>query len=159
MENDQNQPIDYAAVLADLLARRDVLDKMIEGARALAGQANSPLKAPHGSAAIRGDSFFGMTIPDASKKLLSIQRKPLTAPEIAKHLESGGYSHTSTNFPNTVSGVLNRSAKGEDGIVKVGRGQFGLIEWYPGYKRKGSSKKNGENGDDAQEKDDASDLA
>lgn len=159
MENETNQGIDYAAVLADLLARRDALDKAIEAVKPLAGQS-----APHNSSKqnssqtfeIRGNSFFGMTIPDAAKKLLGMQRKPLTAPEIAKYLNDGGLPHTSANFANTVGSVLNRlSNTDKSGIVKVGRGSFGLVEWYPGYKRgKNSGKKNGES-----ESDDASDLA
>lgn len=149
MENEQNPPINYDAVLADLLAKREQLDKAIEAIKSYSGKNNpaSIKDASNGGVDIdlRSDTFFGMTIPDAARKLLGMKRKPLNAPEVAKYLDDGGFSHTSANFANTVGSVLNRMANTESGgIAKVGRGQFGLVEWYPGYKR-GKGKKNGEN--------------
>ena len=144
MENAQNQPIDYAAVLADLLARRDSLDKAIEAVRPLAGQA-AVKTANNSDIEIRNDSFFGLSVPDAARKLLSMKRKPLTPAEIAESLEAGGMTHSSASFVNSVGSVLHRAAKSESGIVLVKRGQYGLAEWYPGLKRTKNGKKNEEN--------------
>lgn len=147
MENDQNQGIDYAAVLTDLLARRDALEKAIEAVRPLAGQNAAKAAASNISVEIKGDSFFGLSIPDAIRKLLNMKKKPLTPAEVASYLEEGGVTHSSANFVNTVGSVLHRSAKNETSIVQVKRGQYGLIEWYPGYRKKNGGKKGEEKTD------------
>ena len=158
MENDQNQDIDYAAVLADLLARRDALDKAIEAVRPLAGQTATKSTTPNVGVEIKSDSFFGLSIPDAIRKLLNMKKKPLTPAEVANYLEEGGVTHSSVNFVNTVGSVLSRLAKSEVSIVQVKRGQYGLIEWYPGYRKKNGGKK-GEEKTDGESENEAADLA
>ncbi len=143
MENEPKSEIDYVAVLADLLARRESLDKAIEAVRPLAGQSAPRANLALNGIEIRSDTFFGLSVPEAIRKLMAMKRKPLTPAEIAEDLEKGGLTHSSASFVNTVGSVLHRLAKGDSGIILVKRGQYGLAEWYPGHKRR-VGKKNGE---------------
>src|SRR5258705_746619 len=130
----------YEAVLADLRAQREDLDRTIELIeRRLVGLGATP--SPDTRAAARGDpesreiasdTFFGMSIPDAIKKYLAFMKKKQPAPEIAKALERGGFQHASKNFYSTIYTVLKRlRERGE--VVKVGT-DWGLVEWDPGLK-------------------------
>ena len=141
--------IDYQAVLADLEKKRDDLDKAIAGIRLLIGlpqasnngaQAEPPAgsgsmgpPAPRGSSDqnIPSDAFFGMSIPAAAQKFLSIRKKPATSPEIAQALEAGGYNHQSSNLANTLNTALTRNP---DMFAKVKRGTWGLRSWYPNFR-------------------------
>lgn len=147
MENEGNTGVDYASVLADLRARREALDKAITAIEQITGQPTSGMAAqPDGTHEdIRDDAFFGMSIPDATKKLLSIKKRPQSTQEIAEQLKVGGMAHTSENFANTVGSVLNRADRNDAGIAKVGRGKWGLSEWYPG--RRKAKKQDGEEGE------------
>ncbi|NDG05185.1 MAG: hypothetical protein EB121_07565, partial [Alphaproteobacteria bacterium] len=122
--------------------------KMIDGVRSFIGQTSvKPVEKATINDVIKNDTFFGLSVPDAIRKLMGMKRKPLTPAEIAQFLEEGGITHSSVSFVNTVGSVLHRLAKTDGGVVLVKRGQYGLIEWYPGYKRK-----NGKKGsDDAKE--------
>lgn len=147
--------IDYAAVLADLEAKRAGLDAAIAGVKQMLGQAsastNTPQHAPVGShhaAMLRGDEFFQMSIPDAAIKYLKMSRKPQTTKEIAIAIQKGGIPPGTGDFFQTVGSVINRRSKAADQqIVSVKRGVWGLAEWYPGRK----FKKNGDASDDKDE--------
>lgn len=158
-----NGGIDYAAVLADLEAKRAGLDAAIAGVKQMLGQshvaASSPSASGHGNGAgaisLRGDEFFQMSIPDASIKYLKMVKKPQTTKEIAEALEKGGMLHGSGDFIQTVGSVINRRSKAADSeVANVKRGVWGLSEWYPGVRR------NKKGQDDQPGKDDpaASDL-
>lgn len=144
MTSDQ-QTIDYEAVLADLKARRAALDASIAGIELMLGHAGSASPSGTGSKSsetkiVEKDTFFGMGIADAAKKYLSMTRRPQNTKDIVQALESGGLTHTSKNFVNTVFSVLKRQEKQVGDIIRVKR-DWGLAEWYPGYKRgKGGSK-------------------
>lgn len=143
MGNENNSTVDYGSVLADLKAKRDQLNTAIAAIEQLQGLAPSVAVVGVGGVgsqvedALRDDSFFQMSIPDAARKFLAMKKKPMSTPEIANALKAGGVTTLKPDsFANTVGSVLNRSDKNDAGIVKVGRGKWGLAEWYPGRKRK-----------------------
>jgi hypothetical protein len=132
----------YAAVLADLRANRKKIDEAIavieslRGQRALAGsapEAAAPITAPNSDASATGDSgqFLGMTVVDATKKLLTARRKAVGTAEIAAAIQRGGLVMQSAEPANTVGSILGRRFYQVGDIVRVGRGTWGLREWYP----------------------------
>lgn len=134
----------YEAVLADLKARRDQLDQAIEAIEAIRGGASvSGVAVPPGAPAEGPGAYLGMSISDAAKKLLAARRQPLRNPEIAQAFKRGGLVLNSAEPVNTIGSVLTRRFNEVGDIVKVGRGTWGLKEWYPGR----SFKSKGENGD------------
>jgi hypothetical protein len=137
-----DKPIDYEAVLKDLKARRDKLTQIIELMEGtpdfILSALTNPVIAPKtGAVSIRPGEFYGMTILDATRKFLAKSvGEPKSAPQIVEALQQGGYVFTSELPVNTVASLLSREeAKGGD-IVRVGRGIFGLAEWYPGRARR-----------------------
>ena len=135
----------YDAVLADLIARRDKLNSAIEAIQGTLGIRNGSVstvspETPPPAAEIGRHAFFGMSIPDAAKKFLAMSREPKSTNEISIALERGGLTHSAGNFANSVGSILHRldSANGE--IVRVSRGTWGLLEWYPGRRRPKASK-------------------
>lgn len=160
METETNG-VDYAAVLADLRAKRSKLDAAISGIETMLGIAGAALdagiSAPMGvgGSEIKSDSFFGMTIPDAAKKFLGMKKGPKSTVEIAQALKAGGIqAGTSGNFGNTVGSVLNRNYTQGGGIVRIGRGVWGLAEWYPNRPRKpnkGQANNDADNGDGSED--------
>ncbi|MCA9906576.1 MAG: hypothetical protein H7A18_03225 [Sinobacteraceae bacterium] len=150
--------IDYAAVLADLEAKRDKLDAAIAGIRTMLGMpagvssaASVGSAGSNGSTEIEADTFFSLSIPDAAKKYLGMRKKPATTPEIVEALRRGGQTHAGgESFGNTLGSVLARVYGNGGGIVRVGRGMWGLAEWYPNKPRKPSAKaQKGESQDDS----------
>lgn len=135
--------VDYEAVLADLEAKREHLDSVISGIKALMAQgviasAVSTTKSePLGD--IESHTFFSMSIPDATRKFLERARKPQSTPAIAEALRKGGMTTTSKDFVNTVGAALRRQADDGD-IVKVNN-DWGLREWFPGLRRKPKSER------------------
>src|ERR1017187_263067 len=134
------EPIDYAAVLGDLKARRANLDSAIAAIEQIMAQVGTVPTQPRDTV-LSDDAFFGMSIQDAIRKYLSIVRKKKTVKEITDGLEAGGMEHTSKNFYNTVYTMLNREwVKADPELVKIGD-LWGLAEGYPGrkLKKKGDS--------------------
>lgn len=137
----------YTVVLADLRAKRDQIDQAIQAIEAIRGGATA---APSGSSATPGSAaanaiddpgaFLGMTITDAAKKLLAAKRKQMNNPEIAAAFKAGGMHLNSKDPVNTIGAVLTRRSLEVGDIVKVGRGTWGLQEWYPNrsFKKKPS---------------------
>jgi hypothetical protein len=139
---DNGQTVDpYAAVLADLKAQRDRIDQAIlvltslRGGGAMPPPAGTdmPASAASGIEETAG-MYLGMSIPDAAKKLLASRKRTLTNAEIASALKSGGLVMTSADPQNTVGSVLTRRFKDVGDVVRVGRGTWGLKDWYPGRK-------------------------
>lgn len=132
----ENQALDpYEAVLADLRAKRDQLDiaiKAIEATRGGAATAPALTSSSQPASGIEGPgAFLGLSIVDAAKRLLAAKRQPLRNPEFAAAFKVGGL-HLNSNDPvNTIGAVLTRRANEVGDIVKIGRGTFGLKEWYP----------------------------
>lgn len=132
----------YDAVLADIEAQIERLQtakaaiQSIRGHRPSTGgdvpQRAAPAKAAIPSIdALGPGAFLGMTIVDATKKLLRAKREALNNPAIAGALKAGGLVLRSDDTINTIGAVLTRRYKDVGDIVKVGRGTWGLREWYP----------------------------
>jgi hypothetical protein len=134
-------PIDYKAVLKDLLVKRSELDAAIRAIQPMAGEPvssnGSSAHAAHVSldANLRSDSFFGMGIGDAAVKYLGLVKAPKNIAQIQAALEQGGLTHTSQNFYGTVFTALKRRVENEGDITKVKRGEWGLTAWYPGLRK------------------------
>jgi hypothetical protein len=129
------EAIDYEAVIADLEAKRTTIDTAITSLRAAMMAANqggaSVAAKPIDPASIPDDTFFGLSIGEAAKKYLTIVKRKQSVKEIADALDRGGLPHTSVNFVNTVSTMMNRAgADPASGLVRVGRGEWGLAAWY-----------------------------
>jgi hypothetical protein len=134
---EQSQGLDpYDIVLADLRARREQIDQAIQALESLRG---APVASPRVAAQeVSIDAsidtpgaFLGMTIADAAKKLLAARRKVMGNVEMAAAFKAGGLALNSAEPVNTIGAVLSRRAQNIGDIVKMGRGQWGLAEWYP----------------------------
>lgn len=136
--------IDYKAVLADLRAKRDKIDKAIAGIEAMTGLESSDINTVEDPAqlsfseiaandiptdAIPGDAFFKMTTLDAVRKLLEIKKSPQTTRKIADVLMKGGMVTQSADFVNNVNAILKRAEHKNGSFVRVKR-EWGLGEWY-----------------------------
>lgn len=129
----------YAIVLADLKAQRARIDQAITAIEALRGITAAASPEPAGSssasppAAAPGTpgEFLGLTIVDAAKKLLARERRQLNNAEIVQAFSRGGLILNSEDKLNTVGSVLNRRFIQVGDVVRVGRGTWGLKEWYP----------------------------
>ena len=133
--------IDYAAVLSDLKARRDKLDAAISGIEAVIGiRASESAGTPSpngGRSEVAGEgAFLGMSIVDATVKLLRVSRKTLRNEEIFQALKSGGLVFTSDNPPSTIGSILHRNWNGGGEVVRVSRGVWGLAEWHPRLRKR-----------------------
>lgn len=150
-ENEAKNP--YAAVLADLRAKRAEIDNTIRILEQMSGlklsdvggavqwvQSNGEAsdEAPANDAGL----FLGMSIVDASKKLLALRKRAMGNPEIARELAAGGLAMTASDPVNVVGSVLTRRFNQVGDIVKISRGTWGLKEWYPNrtFKPAGKSK-------------------
>lgn len=126
------EPTHYDAVIADLEARRDQMNAMIEMLKQMkssasvapvAGASATPITVmgpdiPH-------DAFFGMTLPDAAKKYLAIVKRTTPHPALCDALLEGGFKTSAANFREVVRSTLSRNPD----FVKIS-GQWGLAEWY-----------------------------
>src|SRR4051812_18149172 len=95
------------SVLADLRARRAKLDAAIAAIEDLMGiqVSGSFATAPASTSGdgwangqIPSDAFFGLSIPDGTRKYLRAVRRKASAAEIARALEQGGMTHQSKYF-------------------------------------------------------------
>lgn len=136
MTSESTIPDPYEAVLADLRAKRDQIDQTIAVLESLrAGGRPSPPTAPNIlQPTPMGEgpgAYLGMTIPDAAIKLLSLRRQTMGNAEIAAALKAGGLVLNSADPVNTIGSVLTRRFSQVGDVVRVGRGIWGLKEWYP----------------------------
>jgi hypothetical protein len=136
-----SEGIDYAAVLADLEAKKTVIDAMIANTRQLLNLGVEQGATPAGGApaektptVVRTDTFFRMTMPDAIVKYLEIAKRPQTLSEITKALEDGGLPTTASNVMNIVGSRLSR-LKSMGKVCQPSTGKWGLSEWYPAASR------------------------
>jgi len=130
------EAIDYKAVLEDLEARRDALDAAIAALRLLSGEHAVAVgaKSLPVTAEIQADTFVGLNIPEAASKYLRMMGKGAKSTEqLIEALIRGGLKVT----PASISSVLRKNNRdGEGDVIKVGRGLWGLQEWYPGRPRR-----------------------
>jgi hypothetical protein len=140
--------IDYRAVLADLRARRTAIDQAIAAVENIIGEGSSALPTSQGDdvsvLAIQPDTFVGLNIAEAASKYLrTVGRPARTTEQVADALRRGGLSVTL----GSVSAILRRNNNsGEGDVIKVGRGLWGLQEWYPGRPRR-SNRQSSEEGE------------
>lgn len=130
--------------------KRDALDAAIDNMRAWLGATGSLGSAHRSSQSqeIASDTFFGLGITEAIKKYLKMAKGKKSTNDIVQALEKGGITHASKDFRNTVSTTLYReSSKPNNEIVKIGEGEWGLLEWYPGMRSKRNKGK--EQGDES----------
>ena len=140
-----DNPVDWAAALADVEARIAKLQIMAESIREFMAAGNlSPLPGGPGGGGggIRPDAFLKMSIPEATKKLLEMTRVKQSTQEVMDALEKGGLPPSKYN---TVYSILSRRATQVGDIINM-KGDWALAEWYPNY-RKGKPK-DAENGAD-----------
>ncbi len=148
MSSDPSAGIDYELVLADLRAKRDKLDAAITGietmlgVRGLASEPSAKPSATPGNDLGPG-AFLGMTIVDATVKLLQAKRANQRTEDILSALKAGGIALASSNPINTVGSVLNRDWAQGGEIVRVDRGVWGLAAWHPRLRKKSAEPKNG----------------
>jgi hypothetical protein len=138
--SDESKGIDpYETVLADLYAKREQILQAIAAIEALrgptiggisSGAAANPNKFGSGSLDHPG-ALLGMSIVDAAKALLASKRTPLKNPELAAMFKAGGLRMNSKEPANTIGSVLTRRMAEIGDVVRVGRGTWGLKEWYP----------------------------
>jgi DNA-directed RNA polymerase delta subunit len=88
-------------------------------------------------------ALLGMSIVDAAKALLASKRTPLKNPDLATLFKAGGLHMNSKEPANTIGSVLTRRMTEVGDVVRVGRGTWGLKEWYPGRSFKKDSKETG----------------
>jgi hypothetical protein len=138
----------YAAVLADLRAKRQKIDNTIEFLEEFSRM--SLVSTPDGLQFTRNDevsvpeegagTFLGMSIVDAAKKLLGLRKRAMTNTEILVELQAGGLVLTGADPLNVVGSVLTRRFNNVGDVVRVNRGTWGLKEWYPGRNFKPANK-------------------
>ena len=131
----------YAIVLADLRAQRDRIDTAIAALEGLRGSAGSHVKPtaagtvepPDMIGGVISDGLLlGMSIADATIKVLSVRKRKMTTPEVLADLKAGGLALSSKDPGNVVNSVLYRRFQSVGDIVRVERGTWGLKSWYPG---------------------------
>jgi hypothetical protein len=139
--------ISISAMIAHLKEQQTALVEAIGALEKLEslGMGSTQAPADFGAGAVprelQPDTFYGMSIAEAAKKYLAMSgRKPQTTDSITDALGRGGLSATR----DSVGTILVRVANQEGDIVRVGRGLWGLFEWYPGRQRR--AKKKTENG-------------
>ncbi|HVS89995.1 MAG TPA: hypothetical protein VHF01_17465 [Candidatus Acidoferrum sp.] len=151
------ESIDYAAIIADLEAKRAALDATITAFRSahaagalgvgvgdsMPGMAGSVSVALHGGEVPAG-AFNGLSIPAAAKLYLSIVKKKQTTKEIADALRQGGMETAGKNFEVIVGSALYRISDPKNSnreVVRV-KGAWGLAQWWPAGVRASQGKPN-----------------
>lgn len=123
----------YDMVLADLQAEKANIEAAITALMKLRGRKGAGIIVSKTetqkteSSEIQHDTFFGLSIPEATKKYLRIAGKPArSTSEIVEALGRGGLT---TKYA-TVASVLWRASANGEGLKKVGKAMWGLSEWY-----------------------------
>lgn len=75
------------------------------------------------------DAFFRMTVQGAIEKCLNLFKTPMSAKDITAALNEGGLTHQAKNLYATVYPTLLRMETDNE-IARVGKGKWGLSEWY-----------------------------
>jgi hypothetical protein len=141
MTSDTKDP--YDLVLADLIAQRDKLNAAIEAIQAIKGGApiatSETIRHTNGSGSVKieSDSFFGLTVLEATKKYLAMAKRPQKAVTITEALRQGGYHFSAASPVATVGALLRRDDNADGEIVKLPDGTFGLASWYKTRPKRG----------------------
>jgi hypothetical protein len=126
-------PINYAAVLADLEAKRVQLDSAIAAIKVLMEQTGvmaataPPVPRIASLSEIPPRAFVGLSISAAVRQLLEMMQRRLSVAEILKGLEAGGLKPN--KYRNVYAILRDREASKAD-VIKV-NAKWGLAEWNP----------------------------
>jgi hypothetical protein len=114
---------------AQIVAIQEAIAQLRKAQEVLAGAGVGAPVAGRGrqSLEIEPATFFRMNVPDATKKYLSMcNRRPQSVEQIQEALKRGGLEVSKESLFT----ILPRAAKGRE-IMRVGRGLWGLSEWFP----------------------------
>jgi hypothetical protein len=126
-------PINYAAVLADLEAKRMQLDSAIASIKVLIAQTGvmaataRPLPRIAGLSQVPSRAFVGLSISAAVRQLLEMMQRRLTIREIMQGLQAGGLKPT--KYRN-VYAILRQRESDKADVINVDA-KWGLAEWNP----------------------------
>lgn len=126
-------PINYAAVLADMEAKRAQLDSAIAAIRVLMEQTGvmaataPPLPRIAEISQVPPRAFVGLSISAAVRRLLEMMQRRMSIREIMRGLQAGGLKPS--KYRN-VYAILRQRESDKADIIKVDR-QWGLAEWNP----------------------------
>lgn len=143
---------DYQSLLADMEAKKAVLEQAIASLRAAMaagalGQAGDVQIMPQtatmsmgGAMELPVGALLNKSVPAAIKLYLSTIRKKQTTPQIAAALRAGGVETLAADFETVVAGALHRlKLAGE--VLRFPDG-WGYAEHYPDHIRKAISQDN-----------------
>jgi hypothetical protein len=112
------------ALLATFSPAKPEPKSKARGSRARAASAPAVEKPP------ANNPFYGLSLQEASRKQLSIIGKPQSGIEIWEALKVEGFISASERPQSAVHWALTKRQKTHGDVMLVGRGQFGLVEWY-----------------------------
>jgi len=131
------QEIDWAAVLADLEAKRATLDGVINSLRSLLGTGtleaistaimkDGPARETSEPQEVKPGVFHGMSVSEACRKYLEITKTKQKTRAICDALLQGGIVSDAVDF---YSNVYTTMVRNKD-FLKLGK-YWALAEWYP----------------------------
>jgi hypothetical protein len=129
MPSESLSTANYAAVIRDLRAKRDELDRAIAFLESVSGLAAvapvSPTTqqsaVPEQTAAMARPELAGLSQADACIWLLRKTGFPMTTRQIAEGLADAGYKTNATDPINNVSACLHHRSKGKADVVRDGK--------------------------------------
>jgi hypothetical protein len=125
--------INYAAVLADLEAKRAQLDSAIAAIKALLEQTGAmaatapPVPRIARLSEVPPRAFLGLSISAAVRMLLEMMQRRMSIPEIMQGLRAGGLKPS--KYRN-VYAIMRQRESDKGDVINV-KGQWGLAEWNP----------------------------
>ena len=128
-------PINYAAVLADMQAKRAQLDSAIAAIKVLMEQTGvmaataPPVPRIAEISQVPPHAFVGLSVSAAVRQLLEMMQRRLSVREIMRGLQAGGLKPS--KYRN-VYAILRQRESDKADIIKVDR-QWGLAEWNPEF--------------------------
>jgi hypothetical protein len=124
-------PINYAAVLADLEAKRAQLDSAIAAMKVILKQTGEmaatapPVPRIASLSQVPPRAFVGLSTSAAVRMLLEMMQRRLSVKEILQGLQAGGLK---PNKYRNVYAIMRQRESDKFDIIKVDR-QWGLAEW------------------------------
>jgi hypothetical protein len=126
-------PINYAAVLVDLEAKRVQLDSAIAAIKVLMEQTGvmaataPPVPRIAGLSEVPPQAFAGLSVSAAVRKLLEMMQRRMSIREIMQGLQAGGLKPS--KYRN-VYAILRQRESDKADVIKVDA-KWGLAEWNP----------------------------
>jgi len=126
-------PINYAAVLADLEAKRVQLDSAIASIKVIIAQTGvmaataPPVPRIASLSDVPPRAFVGLSVSAAVRQLLEMMQRRMTVREIMQGLQAGGLKPS--KYRN-VYAILRQRESDKFDVIKVDK-KWGLAEWNP----------------------------